>query len=231
MLNNKMFRYPSYFSLLILIVSGSAYSQSDYYSYTLDNFRKAKEFKETIVPDNLNLEKLNAVIFYLTNEQRVHHKLNVLNYHQKLEESAALHSGNMVKDVFFSHYHPKNKKLRDPNDRARHVGIVNPFLAENIVESFVLQYKAGDEVYPIAKGVFSYKQNGDPIPPHTYLSLGETMIDRWMNSPQHSDNVLSKKAVQLGCGTAFYLKEDFNEMPTVIATQNFQLYEPVRVNE
>lgn len=209
---------------------GTAFSQPDYYSFTLKNFKKAEVFNETIDPAKIDLARLNAVIFYLSNEQRVKKRLNELNYNPKLEESATLHSENMVKDDFFSHYHPKSKELRDPNDRARYVGVENPYLAENIVESFVLQYTAGDEVYPVSKGVFSYKPNGDPIPPHTYLTLGEVMVDRWMKSPKHRDNMLEKKAVQLGCGTAFYLKKDFNDMPAIIATQNFQLYEPVRVN-
>jgi len=226
-----MIRLGKYFIALIALAGNTLFAQTDYYSYTLKNFRKANEFNETIDLKNLDLSRLNAVIFYLTNEQRVKKKLNELSYHPKLEESAILHSENMVKYNFFSHYNPKSKKLHDPNDRARYVGIENPFLGENIVESFVLQYKAGDDVYPRGKGIFSYKPDGDPIPPHTYLSLGEAMIDRWMHSPQHRDNILSKKAVQLGCGTAFFLKEDFNEMPAVIATQNFQSFEAVRVKK
>ena len=226
-----MIKLSKYFIVLLALAGNSLFAQSDYYSYKLKNFRKAKEFNVTIDLQNPDLPRLHAVIFYLTNEQRVKKKLNELSYHPKLEESAILHSENMVKYDFFSHYNPKSKKHRDPNDRARYVGIENPFLAENIVESFVLQYKAGDEVYPGGKGIFSYKPDGDPIPPHTYLSLGEAMIDRWMNSPQHRDNILSKKAVQLGCGTAFFLKEDFNEMPAVIATQNFQSFEAVRVKK
>jgi len=226
-----MNRLSKYCIVLLVLMSSSIFAQSDYYSYTLKNFGKAEEFNETIDLQNLDFARLHAVIFYLTNEQRVKKKLSELSYHPKLEESSILHSENMVKDDFFSHYDPNSKKLRDPNDRARYVGIENPFLAENIVESFVLKYKAGDEVYPRGKGVFSYKQDGDLIPPHTYLSLGEAMIDRWMNSPQHRDNILSKKAVQLGCGTAFFLKEDFNEMPAVIATQNFQSFEAVRVKK
>ena len=149
-------------------------------------------------------------------------------YEKKLEESATIHCNSMISEDFFDHINPKSKVLKTPNDRARFVGISNPFLAENIIETFVLQYTAGDPVYPGPKGVFRYKPDGEPIPPHTYLSLGEALIDAWMNSPHHRDNILSKKAIQLGCGTAFYRNKDFNDMPTVMATQNFQLYEKVR---
>ncbi len=221
------------YSLLFLLTGFSVetFSQPDFYSYSLKGFRKAEPFNETIDLENPDLNRLNAVAFYLTNEQRKKKNLNELTFSAKLEESATIHSESMVKYNYFDHRNPKSKKLRNPNDRARFVGISNPYLAENIVESFVLRYKAGDEVYPGEKGVFRYNPNDEPIKAHTYLSLGESMMDRWMNSPFHRDNILLKKAVQLGCGTAFYLKEDFNDMPAVIATQNFQSYEYVRVNE
>jgi uncharacterized protein YkwD len=199
-------------------------SSKQYYSYTLNDFRKAKPFLEEINTSGPDLSRLNAVIFYITNEERSKKKLKILAYEGKLEESAALHSKSMVDQHFFDHTNKKSKKLRTPNDRAKYVGIKNPFLAENIMETFVLRYTPGKPVYPGEKGVFSYKAGGEPIGPHTYLSLGEALVEGWMNSPGHRKNILSPDAVQLGCGTAVYYKKDFNNMPTVMATQNFQLY-------
>ena len=213
--------------LIIFVLQQDLWSQ-DYYKYELKKFRKAEIFHDTIDISNPDYARLNAVIFYLTNEVREKKKLNILIYEKKLEESATIHCNSMISEDFFDHINPKSKVLKTPNDRARFVGISNPFLAENIIETFVLQYTAGDPVYPGPKGVFRYKPDGEPIPPHTYLSLGEALIDAWMNSPHHRDNILSKKAIQLGCGTAFYRNKDFNDMPTVMATQNFQLYEKVR---
>ena len=93
-----------------------------------------------------------------------------------------------------------------------------------------MEYNAGDKVYPGKKGEFRYAPDEEPIKPRTYIKLGEVILKAWMNSPDHRDNILSKKAVQLGCGTAFYVKNDFNGMPAVIATQNFQLHEPIRTS-
>ena len=214
------------FSGLSFIEPGN--SENDYYSYTLDNFRNVEAFNETVDISSADYPRLNAVIFYLTNEARNKKKLPLLQYEVKLEESATLHCNSMVEYSFFDHINPKSKEMRNPNDRARLVGITNPYLAENIMETFVLQYKAGDPVFPGGKGVFRYKEDGDPIQPHTYLSLGEALLKGWLNSTHHKENILSKSAQQLGCGTAFYQNKDFNEMPTVIATQNFQLYETAR---
>jgi len=209
----------------------ATFAQEDYYAYTTDNFRKQKIFQDTIKLENPDQKRLNAVLFYLTNEERKKRKLSELQYHPKLEQAASIHSTSMVENNFFSHINPRSKKLHDPNSRARFVGIENPFLAENIIETFVLEYQAGDNVYPGEKGVFRYHPEEEPIKPRTYLRLGEVMLQAWMDSPDHRENILSKKAVQLGCGTAFYKMNDFNGMPAMAATQNFQLHVPLRVME
>lgn len=202
-------------------------AQSDYYSYTLRNFRKADSFKEVIDIKNPDLKRLNAVLFFITNETRVKQKSSILSYHPLLEKAAVIHSNEMVKRNFFNHFNVESEELNSPKDRARYAGISNPYIAENIAEGFVLRYKVGTPVYPSGKGIFRYDLKDDPIAAHTYLSLGESILKDWMNSPQHRSNIISKKAVQLGCGTAFFLKDDFNDMPTVYATQNFQLHESV----
>jgi uncharacterized protein YkwD len=135
----------------------------------------------------------------------------------------------MVRYNFFDHVDKHSKKLRLPNDRAKSVGITNPYLAENIVEGFLLRYKAGEPVYRGGPGIFRYKPDEEPIKPHTYLSLGELLLEMWMNSPPHKENILSEKALELGCGTAFFARKDFYEMPAVYATQNFQFYETVQI--
>ncbi len=214
------------------LFTGQNTSQShDYYSLTLDNFRDEPDFLETIDPEKIDLKRVNALAFFLTNEQRAKKRLPLLEYHPLLEEAAEIHSKEMVRLDFFDHINKKNKALREPPDRARAVGVANPYMAENIIESFVLDYKANTKVFTGSPGVFMLKQGGEPIPPRTYLALGESMIGDWMNSPMHRENILHKKAEQLGCGSAFYLKEDFNDMPAVLVTQNFQLHEKIRVME
>jgi len=216
--------------LVILSFAWPAGKQESYYDYTLENFRNAEPFLESIDLLNPDYPRLNAVIFYLTNEVRKKKKLNILQYEKRLEESASIHCNSMIEYSFFDHINPKSKELRSPNDRAKFAGIANPYLAENIIETFVLQYSAGKPVFTGEKGIFRYHQEDDAIKPHTYLSLGEALLEGWMNSSQHKENILSQQAVQLGCGTAFYLNENFNDMPTVIATQNFQLFESARSN-
>jgi uncharacterized protein YkwD len=224
-------RYLLWGLLITLLLNATLNAQENYYAATLDNFRESAAFKEAIDPENADAERLNAVIFYLTNELRQKRKLPLLTYHPLLEKAATIHSENMKKDEFFDHIHKRSKQFREPADRARFAGIANPYISENIIESFVLAYQAGEAVYPGPTGVFRYKPEGAPIAPHTYLSLGEIMMKDWMNSPHHKANIIDIKAKQLGCGSAFFTKKDFNSMPSVLATQNFQLHESIRVME
>jgi uncharacterized protein YkwD len=215
--------------LMFACVSLNVYAQEDYYKYTLNNFKDNKAFYDSIDVKHPDAAKLNALLFYLTNEIRVQNGLNELAYHPKLEECAQLHSSRMVSDHFFDHINPKSKKLREPADRALYVGIVNPYLAENIIEGFLLQYQQDEPVYYGGPGIFRYHPQDKPIKPHTYMSLCESLLERWMNSPKHRANILSAQAVQLGCGTAFYERKDFYDMPSLLATQNFQLYEKIQI--
>lgn len=204
-------------------------SDDDYYTrLNLKNFRKDNKFNESINFNEIDYSRINAAIFFVTNEQRSKKKMKFLQYSPKLEEIASIHSKDMYVNNFFSHENKFNKNKLTPNDRAKLVGISNPFIAENIAEAFGLQYKPETNVYIKESGVFTYKSGGDPIPPHTYLSFADAVVGSWMNSPGHKKNILAENALQLGCGVFFFRDKGFNQMPTFKATQNFQWYEPIK---
>ena len=213
-----------------VLFAQSRWNTSDYSSFSYKNFRSYAPFNDTINTDSIDIPRLDAVIFFMTNEIRAKKKLRVLSYSAQLEATARMHSKDMVEMQFFSHFNNRDKKKRDPNARARLIGITNPFLAENIAETFCLQYQPNKDVYPQGTGKFSYKPEGELIRPHTYLSLGETLVKMWMNSPEHRKNLLSPDALQLGCGVYLFRDKKFNEMPTIMATQNYQWYEPVKTS-
>ncbi len=203
-------------------------SSESLYKYSTDNFRSSEVLNSVIDPKDFNPDILNAVLFHLTNEERIKHKRDILQYSGYLTESSTLHSKQIIKHKFFGHINPYKDKFKTPDDRARFLGVSNPYVSENITEASILNYNDGQQVYVISKGAFSLKQDGPLLTPRTYLSLGEAMMDNWMNSKGHKKNILDKNAIQLGCGSAYFVKEDFNHMPSVIATQNFQLYEKLK---
>lgn len=189
------------------------------------NYHTKKAFQQTIDFNNVNTKKLTAAIFHETNVRRVRHGLRPVAYHGTLEVAAQLHADLMVRDNFFSHYHPKNKRFRSPVDRNRAVGVKNPFPAENIAVAIGFPYRSKQSVYHRGNGRYSLTPRGPIIPPHTYVGLARSVLTQWMNSPGHRRNILNPKAVSLGCGARFSW---YNQFPSFKSVQNFQFYKPVK---
>lgn len=225
----NMIRYT--IALFMIFSFQQANSQTVHYDekgidYT--NFRKVPEFNVEIDFDNIDYGKINELIFYLTNETRVKYGLKPLTYSAELEKTAEMHAHDMVKGKFFSHINEKDPRKKTPNDRAKLCNIANPYLAENLIEGFGLKYNSDEPVYLRGQGKFSRTKEGNYIKPHTYLSFCDVQIKRWMNSKEHRKNILSKDALQFGCGAAEFENSDFNQMPTLYVVQNFQCYESLK---
>lgn len=215
----KRFLIP-FFSIFCVFADG----QSIYDDLNHKNYRKSDILLQEVDPDNFKPELLNAAIFFATNEIRAKKKLGILKYHPLLSDAATIHSKDMAERDFFSHTNKKNKKHKEPDDRARVVGITNPKIAENIIEGFLLVYKSGQSIIPKDKGVFLDPATRKQLPFHTYISLADQLMVNWMSSDGHKANILSEDALELGCGTALFIMNDFNDMPAVKATQNFQWF-------
>lgn len=215
------------FSFNLIAISQKLPEKNPYSAYDYHSFRNESVFKELINFDKIDFQRIDAVIFYLTNEIRVKYKLNTLTYAIELENSAMMHARDMIRGGFFSHINETDVKKKTPNDRAKLCNVANPLLAENIIEGYGLQYKSNETAYLRGKGKFSRTPDGELIKVHTYLSFGETLLTGWMNSKDHKKNILSKDALQLGCGAAYFADPEFNDMPSFKVVQNFQWYKPI----
>jgi uncharacterized protein YkwD len=212
-----------------LLLAQDAWDYDLYDSVDHTNFRNLDIFYQEIDFDNIDYPLAHAAIFFVTNEKRVEHGLEPLEFAMELERAAWNHSKMMVEKNFFDHNNYKDRLRYSTEDRAKLAGISNPYIAENIAYTFGIQYIAGTSVYPIdqEEGTFSYSSNGPLIPPHTYLSFAEELVAQWMNSPGHRANILSTNGLQMGCGIYFYMDKNFFNMPMFKATQNFQWYEMI----
>lgn len=206
------------------LIAGWKYS--DYSTTDYTNFRDNPLFQQKIDPDNIDYPLADAAIFFMTNEIRARHGLSPLEYSQELEIAAWNHSRLMVEKNFFSHINSIDSTRSDPSARGKLAGITNPSIAENIAEGFGINYRAGVSIYPmdVEKGEFSYTANGPLIEKHTYISLAESLLDQWMNSSGHRSNILSKSALELGCGVYFYHDRNFYNIFKCRAAQNFQWF-------
>ncbi len=69
------------FLFVTLTSAGRITDEHDYYSgYTYNTFRTDKRYSEMLVPGHPDLKRLQAVLFFLTNEMRVKYKLPPLKY-------------------------------------------------------------------------------------------------------------------------------------------------------
>lgn len=197
-----------------------------YKNYNYSNYRNNTSLYSEIDFEQIDYVLLNATVFFRTNEVRKEHGLAELGFLANLETSAMMHANDMVRYNFFSHKNPYSRSKSTPTDRGKLSGIINPSVAENIAESFGIEYEGGKPVFIIdsKNGIFSYEYNGPVLRNRTYISFAEAVVLQWMNSPGHRANILNNKALQLGCGMAFYRDKSFNNIAKFKAVQNFQWF-------
>ncbi len=188
--------------------STSKWKPSYYPDYTIEDFRDYAPANKELDFDNIDFPLLNAAVFYETNRMRLKNNRKEFRHSQALEDAAQMHSEDMVEGNFFSHYNTKDSSKRDFTDRLKMYGVDSGARDENIATAFGIQYESGTSVSSISD-----------IPPHTYISYAEDLVDAWMHSPGHRRNILKKDFVYLGCGNFFFMERD--EWPKFTATQNF----------
>tara|TARA_R110002096_G_scaffold67332_14_gene163451 strand:+ start:7277 stop:7942 length:666 start_codon:yes stop_codon:yes gene_type:complete len=193
------------------------------------NFRKSPLLNQRINLANPDVASIQLAVALVTNEVRIKNRRKPLLLRAALVRSAQMHADDMAKGGFFSHNNPKDRSKKTPKQRAALAGIANPLIAENIAQNFGIQYVAGTSVSFGGPGVLIDK-GGNPIPAHTPLSLADTLVEQWMNSRGHRQNILSKDALEIGCGVGFYTNAKFNQSSGVYAVQNFQLFQPSQTN-
>lgn len=210
----------------LLIVVGAVLSVScgSEWKYKRDLFEQfeqgnAGEYIKTaeIKPDSINLELLDWAIFKETNYQRERLGLGDLRYNFRLHEAARLHSEEMVQLRYFDHVspNPTNKTIKK---RLQHVGIRNGFGGENIAIHPItrrLSIVFNPAQVEIVAHRYVWRNQGVP---YTYHEFAAALVERWMDSPPHRENILSPYFKYLGVGC---VESEFRHLNTLYVTQNF----------
>jgi uncharacterized protein YkwD len=109
---------------------------------------------------------------------------------------------------FFNHENPFNAGFRTLSDR------MNSFegegfhgflcFGENIADYPII--KANERFYIENKNRTSrlFSTDGREIFPNTYFEYAQRVVEGWMNSPGHRENILNPDYKYLGCGSACY---------------------------
>jgi uncharacterized protein YkwD len=179
---------------------------------------------QAIDPRKFDDAALSDAIFRETNRRRAEKGLPALLPEPSgaLRKAAQRHSDAMAKTGELTHNSPGKSKTVTPIERLLKVKLDPVFAAENIGFDFLVRYESGRRFYlrPGKEGLrFSYEPKGPFLPNHTYQSFAELIVNEWMNSPRHRDNLLDKRAKFLGTGAA--LRKVEGNMDRVYATQEF----------
>ena len=205
----KIVRLIIYACLLLGAVATAAEQEapSESVSALLDmpaeKFFALEKTGNSIDPDRLDQAVLTAAILHETNRRRYQAGRKRLDHHSKLDEAARRHAVSMTEKDYISHTNPYDPEHRSPQDRAVRAGFEPAFIAENIATHFGIRYQPGKKVYglpaPQDNGL-SYQPDGPPIPMHTYGSFAASLLDQWMNSPEHRRNILAEHPEFFGAG-------------------------------
>jgi uncharacterized protein YkwD len=203
------------------------YKTKEYYSnYGLNTFFDLVILHQKITKLFVDIDLLDASIFWVTNVERKKYNLQLFKFHDKLAQTAMLHSNQMKLHDFFSHENSFDTRYKTLTDR---INVVNDhsfkgFMCwgENIADIPVIK---ANENFSIENrnGVLHYfATNGSEILPYSYHEFAKVVVNVWMNSPGHRKNILNPEFKYLGCGNAYYEKKDSGfSMLYFKSTQNF----------
>ena len=168
--------------------------------FEYDSFRRYGPAARPIDFESIDHDLLAAAVFHETNRQRARHRRAALGYRPELLEAARLQAQSMARTGTISHRH-RDRRLRTVTDRLERAGLQPAFAAENVAMTFGIRYEAGRAVYRRQESgaiLFSYRPDGAPIEPHTYLSFAEDLVGQWMASASHRENILHPQAAEMG---------------------------------
>lgn len=162
----------------------------------------------------------NAVVFY-SNTARKKHSTPACQSNELLHRTARKHSREMAELGFFSHTSP-NGANRTLENRLRNQEVIlkNVCIGENLAVDFILDI-SGRVYYTEKRGsktVYIDNETGRQIVPQTYRHFAQTVVQQWLESPEHRKNLLNKGFTSMGVGV---YRGTYKGLAAVYVTQNF----------
>ena len=161
-------------------------------------------------------QEIERWVFTFTNEARQAHGLPVLSHDQTISRIARAHSENMVATGVFSH----DLNGQDPTDRALAAGYdcTGPDghygLGENIATEHRVQRWTCSGSDDSSCRVKLYHE--------TEREVARGLVDGWMGSPGHRENILDRGYFRIGVGVAVEISSRYSQDDEgFYATQNF----------
>lgn len=148
--------------------------------------------------ETVNSTTVERAVHEAVNEERADHGTDALEWDSTVASVARAHSKDMADREYFSHTNPDGD---EPFDRYRSVGGDCHAYGENIAMTWVGQ--------PVET------ENGEVVNYGTDEELAEGLVQQWMESPGHRENLLEDDWASDGVGV--YVTDDGQ----IYATHNF----------
>lgn len=171
-----------------------------------------------ISTDRIDEAKFDEAVLIYSNAARRAHGLRPLSLDTRLTKSAVGHARNMARLRIHSHDLPVRGQASF-QQRINRQSVQYRKAGENIAMNKVYRL-VGRPIAMRAVGCsFTYGDTGQPVPIHTYATLAEDAVARWLASPKHRASLLSPTFRRLGSGIGVdpagsacgdvYLAQDF----------------------
>ena len=202
--------------LFLLLLSNNLLAQSKgYYDMSIAEFFNQFPVNQPIDARNPNNSLLDAAVFQATNEQRLKYNLRIFTYNLPLHKATIYHSEAMIEQDFYSHVNAQSATNRNLQNRVENQTREFRAMGENIAQHDII------ETGKNSKFCFQPpKNNGDyffvdcttkkPLFMMTYAILARSIVNGWMNSPHHRENILNPQYTMMACA-ARLSKDPFRE--------------------
>ena len=167
--------------------------------------------------DPLNRGEIEKWVIEFTNEERISAGLQPLRHDTAISDIARSHSENMARLGLLSH----DIGGRDPTDRAMTAGYnCRAFRADGSY-SYGLSENVAE--HPRVTRWRGWGTSYNPVDYHRDpKEAARGLVQGWMNSPGHRQNILDRDSRRIGVGIAIQETPEYGYVnETVYATQNF----------
>jgi hypothetical protein len=133
---------------------------------------------DVIDPKNFDVPRVKILFYEKLNAYRAVKKVQTLAIDVTLEKAAKMQSSYCAQNSSLSHYQEKNKLLYSPKDRTVAAKGQYSLVGENVLMSYVgVMYRDKHTL-----------KNHTIV---TYADLAESMLQQWIHSPPHHQNIIN----------------------------------------
>ncbi|HYC71506.1 MAG TPA: CAP domain-containing protein [Opitutaceae bacterium] len=175
------------------------------------------EFSAAITPESFDARRLARAIFAETNRVRRGLELDELMPSDEADAAASIQASLGYMPGLVPHTNPFYG-VATLAERVQRVGLSAVRAGENAARLPIIDTRGQDHFgYKVEDGVKLAVdlETGERFGPHTYASCAADFVRRWMKSPGHRENLLSRNFRVLGCAVQLMRYDDFDQIYAV----------------